>query len=122
MGQTSSFKIGLENISSESQGIMLLPVDYPVIGIKTIKSLLDFFAGNKPSVLIPSFNDHKGHPPVFHVNIKNEFLNLDNSVGINTIAHQHQKDTTVLPVNDLGVIRSFNTQKEFKRLTSAVVK
>ena len=36
LGQTSSFKIGLKHISTNSLAVMLLPIDYPLIQFKTI--------------------------------------------------------------------------------------
>jgi len=74
------------------------------------------FLDKYPSLLVPAFNGKKGHPPLFHAKLKSEFLNLDNDAGVNTIAHQHQEDTVVLPVADPGVIKSFNTVEEFAQL------
>ncbi len=115
-GQTASFKVGLQNISSESTGIMLFPIDYPVVSLETIDDLVSFFLKNTPLILIPSFHNKKGHPPVFHTKLKNEFLDLNNAEGLNSIARDHQKDVTLLPVDDAGVIKSFNTKEELKFL------
>ena len=43
LGQTSSFKAGVNEISSTSDGIMLYPVDYPFVGKDTLMYLIDSF-------------------------------------------------------------------------------
>ena len=116
LGQTSSFKEGLKNIHPQSEGIMCFPVDYPVVQQATIVELMKYFFEKKPTILIPTFENKKGHPPIFSAQLKNEFFNLDNHLGLNTIVHQYELQTILLPVKDRGVIESFNTQEEFERI------
>ena len=113
-GQTSSFKAGLEGVSDNSRGVLLLPVDYPIICADTIDLLIRHFLDNHPPILIPTFEGHKGHPPLFSIDLRDEFLALDNESGLNTIARAHQDETAVLPVEDVGVISAFNTLEEFE--------
>ena len=115
-GQTSSFKCGLKHIAAPTTGILLFPVDYPLIKRETVHALITFFEDKKPLILIPGYQDNKGHPPVFDVRLKNEFLGLENALGVNTVIHHHADEVTVLPVADPGVIKSFNTKKEFEQL------
>jgi len=116
LGQTSSFKAGLLNVSKHVLGVMLLPVDYPFISVDSINLLNQCFLEQHPAVLIPTFKGKKGHPPLFSIDLRDEFLALGNEQGLNTIAHAHQADTTILPVNDDGIIRTFNTKEEFESM------
>ena len=115
-GQTSSFKAGLQCASQDTQGILLLPVDYPLIRGDTINKLIEFFSENNPLILIPSFEGQRGHPPIFSNSLKGDFLLLDNNSGLNSVAHTHVGQTKILPVSDRGVIQTFNTQEEFEAL------
>ena len=121
-GQTSSFQTGLQHISPSAEGILLLPIDYPAIKAETIHILCDQFL-NRDSlkIIIPSFKDHKGHPPIFPIHLKEEFLALDSSQGINIVAQRHEKTTTIYPVDDPGVIQTFNTPQEFEQLKKTLV-
>lgn len=116
LGQTSSFKTGLANISAQSKGFMLLPVDHPFIKQDTFNILIRYFLENAPRIIIPTYNERKGHPPLFSADLKDEFLALDNETGLNVIAHAHQTETRLFAVEDAGVVESFNTQEEFERL------
>lgn len=115
-GQTSSFKAGLECISKNVTGVMLFPVDHPLIQLETINSLGQNFLNNKPLILVPTFKGKKGHPPLFSISLRDQFLALENNKGLNTIMHAHQTETTTMPFEDPGIIKSFNTQEEFESL------
>ncbi len=116
LGQTSSFKAGLKSISDEAQGILLLPVDCPFVQKETINALIRHFLEHSPLIVVPSFDQKKGHPPLFSACLKNEFLTLDNERGLNTVTHVHRSETAIFPVDDAGVIRTFNTPEEFKAI------
>lgn len=116
-GQTSSFKSGLADISSDTRGIMLLPVDYPLISSNTIDTLIRYFLDTDPRILIPAFDGKKGHPPLYSADLRDEFLALDNESGLNIVARTHQSQTVVLPVEDIGVISTFNTLDEFELIS-----
>ena len=116
LGQTSSFKSGLKETSSDSLGIMLLPVDYPFIKNETLKLLIDSFFSQKPQILIPTYKNRKGHPLIFSANLKAEFLDLDNSIGVNSIAQDKSRGVALLAVDDPAVISTFNTPEEFEKL------
>ena len=115
-GQTSSFKVGLQNISSEVSAILLLPIDYPFVQIETIDLLIKQFKKKNALMMIPAYGGLKGHPPLFDIQFKKRFLELDNAFGLNTIIHQHEKDVCLLAGDDPGVIKSFNTKIEFEKL------
>ena len=116
LGQTSSFKAGLREINNEVQGIMLLPIDYPLLRAKTIDLLIARFAEKKSSILVPVFNEKRGHPPIFAVSLKEELLALDDNKGINTVIHKHEDDLEDFSVWDAGVIKTFNTQQELESI------
>ncbi len=116
LGQSSSFKIGLENVSQKSLGLALLPVDYPLVKTETINNLSDYFLKHKPSILIPTYQDQKGHPPIFHANLTKKLLDLANSTGLNVFEEEMKSKTVLYPVNDPGVILTFNTPLEFEEL------
>ncbi len=115
-GQTSSFKCGLKQVSPEATGILLFPIDYPLIKNETVQVLISIFERKKPLALIPTYQEQKGHPPIFNASLKNEFLALKDAEGVNTVIYRHADDVDLMPVDDPGVLKSFNTKKEFERI------
>ncbi|MBF0521723.1 MAG: nucleotidyltransferase family protein [Candidatus Omnitrophica bacterium] len=116
LGQTSSFKKGLEYLSPSSDGIMLFPVDYPFIRQETLLQLCALFMEQKPDILIPTYHGQKGHPPIFSIKLKEEFLGLPNDAGINMLIHSYSGPTRFVPVEDAGIIKTFNTPEELEKI------
>jgi molybdenum cofactor cytidylyltransferase len=113
-GQTSSFLTGINVVDPNCQGLMLLPVDCPFLLTTTIDELIAYFQQRNPAILIPSYQGKRGHPPVFHIKLKNEILNLNVERGLNSLMLQHQVQT--IDINDPGIIQTFNTQEELEEI------
>ena len=116
LGQTSSFKAGLNNVDSGVSAVAMLPVDCPCVSSETIDGLIAAFKKDEPLLLIPTHEDRKGHPPLFHQSLIPEILALDNHTGLNMISRNHEKELILSPVNDPGVLQTFNTPEEFEQL------
>lgn len=116
LGQTSSFKVGLREISPSSQGISLFPVDFPFIQAQTMDVLMKEFNEKSPPLLVPTYQGKRGHPPLFHVSCKQEILDWDDSVGINVFQQKIWNSAEFCAVGDPGVISTFNTAQELDLL------
>ena len=115
-GQTSSLQVGVQVVQKSSTGVMILPVDCPLIKYTTINTLIDHFNKNDPDILIPTYQNKKGHPPIFHQRLNDEILALPLNLGLNSLFVKHPPLT--LEVKDSGIIKSFNTPEEFERMKS----
>ena len=67
-------------------------------------------------MLIPTYKNKKGHPPIFNAQFKKEFLNMDNSIGLNVFMKEMNLSPALFPVNDEGIVLTFNTLEEFASL------
>lgn len=119
-GQTSSFQVGLNSLRDDSQGVFLLPVDYPFVKSSTIDTLIECFRIERNCVYIPTFENRKGHPPLFPIQLRNEFLLLQHDQGVNSVAQQHQDLIRLVAVKDSGVIATFNTPQEFDLISKKI--
>jgi molybdenum cofactor cytidylyltransferase len=118
LGQTSSFKAGLEICSKQCDGFLLLPVDFPFVCKETIDFLITQFHEKSALILIPAYYGRLGHPPVFSASLRNEFLDLNNNEGCNVIANRHPNEVQILSVEDPAVFEGFNTPEEWDVLRS----
>ncbi len=121
LGQTSSFKAGLQNVLPSKKAVGLLPVDFPLIKTQTLNILVEEFLRRQPLILVPTFEDKKGHPPFFSIALRDEILNLPDDMGLNVILHKHQEHVKTVRVEDQGVLLSFNTVQEFQNLNKKII-
>lgn len=117
-GQTSSLQAGLNAAHDSSRGIMLLPVDCPLVKPSTIDTMILHFNQSNPDILIPSYQGKKGHPPIFNQRLKSTILAIPNHLGLNSLFGEYPPQT--LEINDPGIIKSFNTPEEFEGIKSKV--
>ena len=115
-GQTSSMQAGLQAAHEGSSGVLLLPVDCPLVKSSSIDQVIGEFNRNEPDILIPVYNGKKGHPPVFHQRLRSKILGLPHGAGLNSLFVHHPAQTVA--IDDEGIIKSFNTPEEFEKITS----
>ena len=115
-GQTSSFQAGLRCISKDAKGVMLLPVDFPVIKTETINILIKEFYLELSKIIIPQYQSRKGHPPIFPTWLKDDFLSLKFEEGLNAIQRRYEEKIKLVKISDSSVIQTFNTVQELKDL------
>ena len=113
-GQTSSVQAGWREANNSSMGVMFLPVDCPLIKSSSIDLIIDHFERHDPDILVPSFQNKKGHPPIFHQRLKSKILNLPMDAGLNSLFALYPPQ--IIDINDPGIIKSFNTPQEFKEI------
>ncbi len=113
-GQTSSVKAGWREADNSSTGVMFLPVDYPLIQSSSIDKIIRHFKKYDPDILVPSYRNKKGHPPIFHQRLKSKVLNLPMDLGLNSLFADHPPQT--IEIDDQGIIKSFNTPQEFEEI------
>ncbi len=114
LGQTSSVKAGWREADNSSTGVIFLPVDCPLVQASSICMIIDYFKEHDPDILIPSYRNKKGHPPIFHQRLKSKILNLPMDLGINSLFAEHPPQT--IEIDDRGIIESFNTPEELKKI------
>ncbi len=105
---------GWRQANPSSEGVMFLPVDCPAVQASSIDKIADHFNKNKPDILIPTYQNKKGHPPIFHQRLKQKALDLPTNQGLNSLFACFPPQT--IEINDPGIIKSFNTPKEFNEI------
>ena len=79
-GQSQSIKLGILN-TSPADGYMFFTADQPLIDSYTINLLLDTFAKNKNSIILPRYKNKSGSPTIFSVKFKEQLLDLQGDIG-----------------------------------------
>jgi molybdenum cofactor cytidylyltransferase len=113
-GQTSSVQAGWREEGNASEGVLFLPVDCPLVQASSIDMIIDHFKKTGPDILIPTCQNKKGHPPIFNQRLRAKTLDLSLGQGLNSLFAQHPPQT--IEINDPGIVKSFNTPKEFEAI------
>jgi len=109
-GQVSSVQAGWRQVNEASEGVLFLPVDCPLVKASSVDKIIQHFRKHSPDILIPSYQNKKGHPPIFHQRLKSKALNLSRDQGLNSLFIDHPPQ--IIEMDDPGIVQSFNTPEE----------
>jgi len=114
-GMSTSIRKGLRAIHPSSSGILIALGDQPSLKTRTINALVRAFDRGEEGIIIPSFQDRKGHPVIFHKRYRKELLNLRGDVGGRTIVERHPEDVKVVPIKSEGVVKDVDTWQDYEK-------
>ncbi len=112
-GMSTSIVSGLKLVSSGAQGIMIALGDQPFIDSSTINSLIDAFCANKKKIIIPVYQDKRGHPIIFSHNYKEQLMSLKGDTGGREVIERYPDDVLEVNVTCDGVLRDIDTREEY---------
>lgn len=108
-----SVRIGLGMVKNNSTGILICLSDHPLVSPDTLKALIDAHTKEPDKLIIPSFDNKRGHPSLFpKILLKDLFagLNLREIINKNSQQIQH------LNVPDEGVVFDIDTLDDYQEI------
>ena len=112
-GPISSIRLALDKVPSFS-GIMLWPIDHPMIGLNTIDLLLKEFENNPDYIILPSDGNHRGHPAIFPNWCFDYFKNYKMENGAKTLLGMFPDKIKYVLTDDVWITRNLNTPELLK--------
>lgn len=120
-----SICLGIRSIKKDYDGLLIIPVDIPLVKPDTIKKMLK----TKADVVRPVFCGTTGHPVLISSNCIDNVLEHDGENGLKgalasifTNKTYLNKHTLVdLEVDDMGIVMDSETSADFKALKSKAI-
>jgi len=108
-GQLSSVCAGIRSLDGiETEGIILCPVDHPLVSARLVADLvLQFYLNNK-FIVLPTFNTRRGHPVIFASTLYPELLDAPADKGARAVVWAHSSDILEVPTSEEGVVLNIN--------------
>ena len=117
LGQLSSILVGVAFAEArQSAGILVLPVDMPLIRPETVRTALGAFAAGDEPVLRATYQGRHGHPVIFGAAVFRALRNANPEVGARAVLHQDPSRVRNLEVDDPGVLRDFDWPTDYRGL------
>ncbi len=115
-GQLSSICAGLRSLDGiETDGIVLCPVDHPLVSARLINELIDRFYEEKKAIVIPTYKGRRGHPAIFSHTLYSELLSAPEDKGARAVVWAHVADVLEVPTDEEGVTLNLNDPEMLKR-------
>ena len=117
-GMYSSVQRGVQGLSADSPGFLMLPVDYPFVLGETMGKLMERFITGPADVIYPVCEDRKGHPPVIRSSLYGDILSGSGEGGLRKLLNNPRYSREFLSVDDGGILYDTDTDAALEEMIS----
>jgi molybdenum cofactor cytidylyltransferase len=116
-GQLSSLLAGLTAFDrADLRGVMVVPVDAPLLSPSTIATLLAVFDATLAPVVRARYRGRNGHPVIFSRAVFDELRGADATRGAKSVVHAHEQTIVNVDVDDPGVVDDVDTPESYRAM------
>jgi molybdenum cofactor cytidylyltransferase len=114
-GMLSSVRCGLRALPRECQAVMVALGDQPAITTNLIDDIIQAFKANHKGIVVPVFQNRRGHPILFDGVYRDEILVRYDDVGLHGLLHAHPDDVLELAVSEPSVLSDMDCPEDYQR-------
>jgi molybdenum cofactor cytidylyltransferase len=116
-GQLSSVLKGIETVEPFSpDGILLHPVDNPMVSTEVIDALVKKFSEASCPVALPIYKGKRGHPVLFSAKLFGELKSAPPDIGARSVVWSHAAEVVEVETKDEGIICDIDTREDYENL------
>jgi|SRR5690348_1804610 len=119
LGQLSSIQAGIRSLPEGTEGIVLCPVDHPLVSANLISNLIHQFDSSGKLIVLPAFRGQRGHPVIFRSTLYDELLAAPVDIGARQVVWAHPQDVDEVHTEEEGVVLNLNDPEALKKATSS---
>jgi molybdenum cofactor cytidylyltransferase len=116
-GQLSSLVAALEVADRPGvQGVLVAPVDQPLVAVDTVKRLLGVYRRTRAPAVRPARGGRHGHPVILDRSLFDDLRRADLSAGARDVIRRHRPGAIDVTVDDEGAFLDIDTPEEYERV------
>lgn len=108
LGQLSSIHAALRSLPGRTQGMLLCPVDHPLVSAALVDTLVRTFLETRAPVVLPMFEGRRGHPVIFAAAVYEELLRAPMDTGARAVVWAHKSDLQEVSTTEEGCVVNLN--------------
>jgi molybdenum cofactor cytidylyltransferase len=115
-GQLSSIHAAIRSLpAGVSDGILICPVDHPLISADLVGRLIAAFDSGGKLIVLPRYHGRRGHPVIFRAELYEELLAASVEVGARQVVWNHAAEVAEVETDEEGVILNVNDPRSLRR-------
>ena len=120
-GELSSIRAGLDNVSPDDlHGVMVCPIDHPLITQKLLVNLLQSFWKSKKIIIIPIYNGTRGHPIIYGTKLFEALRSAPQGDGVRGVIQNHQNEIHEAQTDEQGTILTISSMDEYEKYSGVL--
>jgi molybdenum cofactor cytidylyltransferase len=112
-GMLSSVKCGFRNIPGGARAVMVFQGDQPLITPHVINSVIQEYLSSDKGIVIPVYNNRRGHPVLIDNRYREEIEKLHSDKGLRSLAYKFPEDVLEVLTDEPGILRDFDTYSQY---------
>jgi molybdenum cofactor cytidylyltransferase len=122
-GMLSSVQCGIRVLPENTDAILLLLGDQPMIPASVIDNVIDAYRQTGKGIVIAVHDGKRGHPILFDINYREEVEQLSPDHSLHDLTRKFPEDILEIEVGtpvilrDIDTIEDYNKELKYRRLT-----
>ena len=112
-GMMSSIQAGLIAVPSNSDAVLIALGDQPQIELKTIINVISCFTETNADIVVPSYNNHRGHPILFNIRLLPIFKGFSETQSLREFLNQESYRIKYVDANE-SILKDLDTPDDYK--------
>jgi CTP:molybdopterin cytidylyltransferase MocA len=117
-GQLSSIHAALRSLPEGTAGILLCPVDHPLVSTTLVSGLIETFLSSRAPVVVPVYDGRRGHPVIFSAAVYDELLAAPFEVGARAVVWARKGEVQEVGTTEVGCVLNLNDPNALAKLSS----
>ena len=115
-GQLSSIHAAMRTLPQDVDGLLLCPVDHPLVSSTLVACLIEAFLQTRAPVTVPLYQGRRGHPVIFSSAVFAELLKAPLEQGARAVVRAHKGEIQEVPTAEEGCVLNLNDPNALLRL------
>jgi molybdenum cofactor cytidylyltransferase len=116
-GQLTSIQVALGSLPvGATDGLLLCPVDHPMISPELVDALITAFYCSGKLIAIPTYHGRRGHPVIFSSKLYGALLTAPPELGARAVVWEHADQIVEVPTDQEGVVLNINDPETYEQL------
>lgn len=98
-GQSTSVKVGLAQVTSESDAVLFLPCDQPLLTAQVLDRILSVFRETGGPIVVPVHGERRGAPVLFDRQLFPDLARITGDSGGRQVIRRHRDRVVEVPLD-----------------------
>jgi molybdenum cofactor cytidylyltransferase len=115
-GMSTSIQTGLQEVSPQSEGALIVLADQPFLKPDVIDNLIAEREASKASILLPVYQGFRGNPVLIDRSLFPEMMQISGDIGCRSLFGLHPEKIRKVPVDDVGILIDIDKAEDLEKV------
>ena len=115
-GQSTSLRAGLSDVSEDTDAVMFILGDQPLVGSEVMNALIDGYCRTRAPIVLPTHRGRRGNPVVIDRTLFARVESITGDVGARVLFQEYAEEIVEIDVEDDSIHFDLDTWEDYQKL------